>query len=393
MATDETKAPGPAGENSPVKPSGDAHPPEASPHPETGSHVTHSSYEQHVDDPYHHYDDPYAEHSYQAPTTTEVATINPPPVQAGSPPPPPPFKEEKKEDEDDDDQGMLRMSFLEHLEELRSRILRMLWGLVLSFLACFAFKEKLWVLVAGPAKAALTGLGYPPDLVQINPMDTFSVVWMKVPLLVSIFVASPWILWQVWGFISPGLYKNEKRMAAPFVLTSAGLFILGGLFAYFVAFRLGLEFLLGVGKDINIKPQISIVEYSDLFFNIILGVSLVFEMPVVIFFLILLRIVSAKFLLTHSRYAILGITILAAFITPTPDAFNMMLLALPMVALYFVGVFAAYLLEHQREHNRFPWMAIFVVAGAILSLAGGILAFLIVKYGYKLVPYWPFMLR
>ena len=329
--------------------------------------------------------------SASTPTTTEV-TVTPAPVQAGSPPPPP-FKEDKKETEDDDDEGMLRMSFLEHLEELRSRILRMLWGLVLSFIAFFAFKERLWVLVAGPAKAALTGLGYPPDLVQINPMDTFSVVWMKVPLLASLFVASPWILWQVWGFISPGLYKNEKRMAAPFVLTSAGLFILGGLFAYFVAFRLGLEFLLGVGKDINIKPQISIVEYSDLFFNIILGVSLVFEMPIVIFFLILLRIVSAKFLLTHSRYAILGITILAAFITPTPDAFNMMLMAIPMVALYFVGVFAAYLLEHQREHNKFPWMAIFVVLGAILSLAGGILAFLIIKYGYKLVPYWPFMIR
>ena len=392
MATDETKGPGPHGENSPVTPSGDAPSTDASPHGETGSDLAHSSYEPHADDPYHHYDDPYAEHAYQAPATTEIATVTPPPVQAGSPPPPP-FKEDKKEAEDDDDEGMLRMSFLEHLEELRSRILRMLWGLVLSFMACFAFKERLWVLVAGPAKAALTGLGYPPDLVQINPMDTFSVVWMKVPLLVSLFVASPWILWQVWGFISPGLYKNEKRMAAPFVLTSAGLFILGGLFAYFVAFRLGLEFLLGVGKDINIKPQISIVEYSDLFFNIILGVSLVFEMPVVIFFLILLRIVSAKFLLTHSRYAILGITILAAFITPTPDAFNMMLLALPMVALYFVGVFAAYLLEHQREHNRFPWMAIFVVAGAILSIAGGILAFLVVKYGYKFVAYWPFMTR
>ena len=160
-----------------------------------------------------------------------------------------------------------------------------------------------------------------------------------------------------------------------------------------MAFRFGLEFLLGVGKDINIKPQISIVDYSDLFFNVILGVSLVFEMPMVIFFLAMLRIVSAKFLLEHSRYAILGITILAAFITPTPDAFNMMLFALPMVALYFVGVFAAYLLEHQREHNRFPWMAILLLIGTILAIAGGIVAFFVFKYGYKLIPYWPFMIR
>ena len=288
---------------------------------------------------------------------------------------------------------MLRMSFLEHLEELRTRIINMLWGLVIAFLACFWFKDQLWLFVSGPAYVALTRLGYPPELVQINPMDTFTVVWMKVPLLLSLFVASPWVLYQVWGFIAPGLYKTEKRMAAPFILTSAGLFILGGLFAYFVAFRFGLEFLLGVGKDINIKPQISIVDYSDLFFNVILGVSLVFEMPVVIFFLAMLRIVSAKFLLEHSRYAILGITILAAFITPTPDAFNMMLFALPMVALYFVGVFAAYLLEHQREHNRFPWMAILLLIGTILAIAGGIVAFFVFKYGYKLIPYWPFMIR
>ena len=378
MATDETKGHGPLGENSPVTPP---------------SEVVHSDHQQqqHVDDPYHNYDDPYAEHSYHGPeVSSEVATTLPP-VQAGSPPPPP-FKDETKA-ADDDDEGMLRMSFLEHLEELRFRLIRMLWGLVISFLGCFAFKEDLWVIVSGPAKTALVRLGYAPDLVQLDPMDTFSVVWMKIPLLVSLFVASPWILYQVWAFIAPGLYKNEKKLAAPFVLTSAGLFILGGLFAYFVAFRFGLEFLLGVGKDINIKPQISIVSYSDLFFNVILGVSLVFLMPVVIFFLSMLRIVSAKFLLDHSRYAILGITLLAALITPTPDAFNMMLFAMPMVVLYFVGVFAAYLLEYQREHNRFPWLAILFVAAAILAIAGAMVAFLVFKYGYHLVPYWPFLFR
>ena len=392
MSTDETKGPEPKGEHTPVIPPADVHASEAPP-----SDMTHSGYDQHVEDPYHHqYDDPYADHSsheseHGSGVSTEVATVLPP-VQAGSPPPPPPSKVEKKE-EDDDDDGMLRMSFLEHLEELRYRLIRMLWGIVIAFLGCFYFKEELWVIVAGPAKSALTRLGYAPDLIQLDPMDTFSVVWMKIPLLISLFIASPWVLYQVWAFISPGLYKKEKRMATPFVLSSAGLFIMGGLFGYFVAFRFGLEFLLGVGKDINIKPQISIVSYSDLFFNVILGISLVFEMPVVIFFLSMLRIVSAKFLLEHSRYAILGITILAALITPTPDAFNMMLFAMPMVALYFVGVFAAYLLEYQREHNRFPWMAILVVVLSILLMAGGIVAFLILKYGYRLVPVWPFILR
>ena len=383
MAIDETKGPEPQGDSTPVLPQGS-----------DSTHVeeTHVSHEQHVDDPYHQYDDPYADNSYTAPSastpTQAVSTL----VPSGATPPPP-TATPKKEEADDDDEGMLRMSFMDHLEELRSRIIRSLYGIAIAFALSLIYADKLWNFVQGPASYALTKLGYPPDLVQISPMDTFSVVWVKIPMLLSLFIASPWVLWQVWGFIAPGLYKNEKRMAAPFILVSAGLFILGGLFAYFVAFRFGLEFLLGIGKDLHIKPQISIVDYSDLFFNVILGVSLVFELPVVIFFLSLLRIVSAKFLLQHSRYAILLIVILAAVVTPTPDVFNLMLFAVPMVLLYFVGVFAAYLLEYQRDHNRFPWMAILVVAGSILTIAAGIVYLLVAQYGYKLVLYWPFLLQ
>lgn len=383
MATDETKGPGPQGDSTPVHPQGS----------ETTHHEdTHVSHEQHVDDPYHHYDDPYGDHSYAAPSvSSNVPAVLP--ASSGGTLPPPSSTPKKEEEEDDDDQGLLRMSFMDHLEELRNRILRSLYGIVIAFMLSLIYADRLWLFVSGPATYALTKLGYPPELIQISPMDTFSVVWVKIPMLLSLFIASPWVLWQIWGFIAPGLYKNEKRMAAPFILVSAGLFILGGLFAYFVAFRFGLEFLLGIGKDLKIKPQISIVDYSDLFFNVILGVSLVFELPVVIFFLSLLRIVSAKFLLEHSRYAILLIVIVAAVVTPTPDIFNLMLFAVPMVLLYFVGVFAAYLLEYQRDNNRFPWMAILVVAGSILSIAGGIVYFLVAKYGYKLVPYWPFLLQ
>ena len=213
---------------------------------------------------------------------------------------------------------------MEHLEELRSRIIKMLAGVAVAFVLCLVFANQLWEIISAPAIEALKHLKYSPHLVQITPMETFSTVWVKVPMLTCIFVASPWILYQVWGFIAPGLYKRERRWAAPFVICTAGLFILGGLFAYFVAFRYGLEFLLGIGRDIQITPMVSITEYFDLFVNVTLGIGLVFEMPILIFFLTLLHIVSPRFLVRHSRYAVLGIVVLAAIITPTPDVFNLM---------------------------------------------------------------------
>ena len=123
-------------------------------------------------------------------------------------------------------------------------------------------------------------------------------IWIKLPVLCAIFLSSPWILCQVWAFISPGLYRRERRWAAPFVIGSAGLFILGGVFAYFVAFRFGLTFLLGIGRGNFVNPMVSITEYFDLFVNVTLGVALVFELPVIIFFLTLLRIVSPSFLVS-----------------------------------------------------------------------------------------------
>src|SRR6202171_410239 len=156
------------------------------------------------------------------------------------------------------------------------------------------------------------------------PMEGFSIIWVKLPLLCSIFLASPWILYQLWAFIAPGLYKRERKWATPFILITAGLFIGGGVFAYFVAFRYGLEFLLGIGMMNNVQPVVSITEYFDLFVNVTLGVALVFELPVLIFLLTLLRILSPRFLLRHSRYAVLIIVIVAAIITPTPDVFNLM---------------------------------------------------------------------
>jgi sec-independent protein translocase protein TatC len=345
-----------------------------------------------------HYDDGYGyEHGQTESIPAGDAKAEDKPAEAVTPagggsgtpskPPPP-----AAADEDDED-GMLRMSFLEHLEELRSRILKALAGLGVAFVLALFFANELWVLVSRPAIDALKRIGADPTLAQLTPMDAFTTIWVKVPMLTAIFVASPWLLYQVWAFIAPGLYKKERRWAAPFVLCSAGLFIAGGLFAYFVAFRFGLEFLLSIGRDINVRPVVSIVEYFDLFVNVMLGIGLVFELPILVFFLTLLRITTPGFLMRNSRYAILVIVVLAAIVTPTPDVFNLMLFSVPMCVLYFVGVFASYLLVLHREDQPFPWKAFLLTVLVVLSIAAGAVFIAITRYNYRPVPHWPFLVQ
>jgi len=316
---------------------------------------------------------------------TETGLIRRPPP----PPPPPPAADPEDEEED----SMLRMSFMEHLEELRNRIIRALYGLGIAFVLSLGFANKLWDFVSDPAVEALKHLKVdPPQLAQLTPMEGFSVIWVELPLLASIFLASPWIVYQLWAFISPGLYKKERRMALPFVLLTAGLFIGGGCFAYFLAFRYGLEFLLGIGMSNNVRPVVSITEYFDLFVNVTLGVALVFELPVLIFLLTLLHVLSPRFLLRHSRYAVLAIVILAAIITPTPDVFNLMLFAIPMCALYFVGIFAGLLLVMRREGRSVPWRKIVsIVLTVLLSVA--IVIFVIVYFHIHFTKNWPYLTK
>ncbi len=289
---------------------------------------------------------------------------------------------------------MLRMSFLEHLEELRSRILKALGGVGVAFVISLTFCSELWIIVSAPAMDALRRLGlHDPKLTLITPMEAFNIVWVKLPVLTAIFIASPWILYQVWAFIAPGLYKKERRWAAPFVICSAGLFITGGLFGYFVAFRYGLTFLLGLAVSNNVTPMVSMTEYFDLFVDVLLGISLIFEMPVLIFFLTLLHITSPRFLIAHSRYAILAITIIAAVVTPTPDVFNMMLFAVPMCGLFYFGIFASYLLVLHREHRAFPWrkaLSWIIPIVLVLAAAG---YFVAIRFGYHFLKHWPFISR
>jgi sec-independent protein translocase protein TatC len=137
--------------------------------------------------------------------------------------------------------------------------------------------------------------------------------------------------------------------------------------------------------------MVEIGEYFDLFVNVMLGIGLTFELPILIFFLTMLRIVTPGFLIEHSRYAILGITILAAVITPTPDIVNLLIFAVPMILLYFIGVFAGYLLVLSREGKRFPWHIVLMILGGIALIAMAAVGAMVLRYGYHLIPYWPFV--
>src|SRR5262249_54506735 len=167
-------------------------------------------------------------------------------------------------------------------------------------------------------------------------------------LMASIFLAAPFILGQVWLFISPGLYKHERRYALPFIVVSSLLFVIGGLFGYFIAFPFALPFLIQWGKDLALTPVSCISEYFGLFIMVELGLGVIFEIPALIFILARIGLVSGSFLLRNARYAILIAFIVAAVITPTTDIPNMMMMAVPMVALYLLGVLVAYVFGKKR---------------------------------------------
>lgn len=340
------------------------------------------------DDPYHDesdhlYDDPHA--SGPADTGSEGGAQ---PAGSGSSAPPPPPDDEGGEEEDD----MARMSFLEHLDELRTRLLRALGGLVAVYVVCIAFAPDLLAFVLTPFYAAVNAITTPDGtaikVISTRPLEQFQVQYIKVPLIAAVFIGSPWLMFQAWQFIAPGLYKREKRWAVPFIFTTASLFILGGLFCYFVALRVTLQFLLTVSIG-QVEPYISVNEYLNTFIILEIGLGLVFQLPVLIFFFTLLRLTTPRFLLRNVRYAVLIMFVIAAIITPTGDPLTMTLFAGPMILLYFVGIGASWLLVLRREGRKLPWLRIFLALLAFLAIFAGIVLYLYLYRGYGFTSEFP----
>ena len=230
-----------------------------------------------------------------------------------------------------------RMSFLEHLDELRRRLLITIFSLIGAFLICWAFAPQLFALLQAP----ITRLLPEGEKLAYTRLTAPFFLYMKVAFLAGVFLASPLILWQVWGFISPGLYRKERRLAAPFIIFATLSFVTGGYFGYQVIFPVAASFFLETGAPF--QQVITVDDYFSFISKIILGMGLVFETPILIFFLARIGIVTPAFLLQKFKYAVLIIFIIAAIITPTPDIVTQSALAVPMILLYLLGIAISYL--------------------------------------------------
>jgi sec-independent protein translocase protein TatC len=242
-----------------------------------------------------------------------------------------------------------QMSFIEHLEELRKRLIWSVAFLGVAFVVCWTFAGDLYDVASAPIRAnsAVT-------LSVSRPQDIFS-LYMTVTLAASIFLSAPFVLLQAWLFIAPGLYAHERRYAIPFVLSASVFFGAGGAFGYFVAFPTALTFLLDWIVQSHLVPIIDAGEYFNLFFSIIVALGIVFQIPPIVFVLSRIGLVDAHFLVTKLKYALFICVVVAALVTPTTDPWNMLVIAGPMVFLYCIGIIVAWLFgRHRSADTKHP---------------------------------------
>jgi sec-independent protein translocase protein TatC len=241
------------------------------------------------------------------------------------------------------------MSLLEHLEELRKRIIHSGIYLIVAFFVAYGFRQRLFAFMEQPIVSALKAHHLDPHLVYLNPVDPFN-FFIKISLVAGCIMASPFILYQVWLFIAPGLYRQEKRYVLPFMTATVGLFLLGAFFGYHYVYPGALNFLIGYGDQF--KPMVTVGEYTELFTTVILGLGITFELPILVFFLALFGMVTAGWLWKNIRYAILVIFIIAAIITPTPEVLTMCVFAAPMLVLYLLSIGVAYMVHPNRRNRK-----------------------------------------
>jgi sec-independent protein translocase protein TatC len=243
------------------------------------------------------------------------------------------------------------MSLLQHLEELRKRIVYSVAAIGVCFLACWYFaQEKIYPLMEKPIREVLRQHHLGDKLAYLNPTEPFN-LYLKIGLMTGIFVASPVVLYQVWAFIAPGLYRHEKRFVLPFLFLSVGLFLGGGFFGYKVVFPVAMDFLIGTyGGDFN--AVITINEYTKVFLTIILGLAVIFELPIVLGFAGMMGVVSAKFLFKHIRGAVLICVTVAAILSPTTDIMNLAIYSAPMVLLYIMSIGVVWLVHPKQRRKR-----------------------------------------
>lgn len=247
---------------------------------------------------------------------------------------------------DDRREDLPTMTLLDHLEELRRRLFYSIIAVAAGIGASWGFREPIFVFLARPIQPFL------PEgrrLAFLGITDPF-IVYFKMCALIGVFAASPFLIYQAYAFIAPGLYSKERRFAFPFVFAGTLFFVAGGVFAYTVAFPFAVEFLLGMGEPF--EPVITVQKYFGFLMTVVLGLGLMFELPIFIFLLAVIGVVTPGFLLRNFRWAVLIIFVVAALITPTPDVVNLCIFAVPTVGLYLLGIGAAWAVTRGKKKRQ-----------------------------------------
>jgi sec-independent protein translocase protein TatC len=236
------------------------------------------------------------------------------------------------------------MSFLEHLDELRKRIVQCLLGVVAGVGLGFAFINPIVNFILTPTNRVLP---QGSRMIYTQPGEAFG-LYVQIGLIVGIVLASPWIMYQVWLFIAPGLYANEKKFAVPFVLMSTTGFVGGAAFNHYIIFPFMMTFFASFNTaDLIFMPRLE--DVFDLYSKMLIGMGLVFQMPTVVFFLAKMRMVTARFLLRNTKYAVLAIFVIAAVITPSGDMVTQTIFAAPMLGLYAISILIAWIVTPKSE--------------------------------------------
>jgi sec-independent protein translocase protein TatC len=230
------------------------------------------------------------------------------------------------------------MAFLEHLDELRTRIIRSLIAIAIGAVVSVAFINRIVDFVLAPARRSLPAGAV---LIYTQPGEGFA-LYMQVAIMAGLVIASPFVMFEVWRFIAPGLYSREKRLAIPFVVLSSGGLIGGAFFSHFVVFPAMIAFF-GTFSSPALQFMPRLEDVFDLYTKMLIGMIAVFQMPTITFFLAKMRVVTARFLARHIKYAILIIFIVAAVLTPSGDPWNQIIFAVPMIGLYLLGIVIAWL--------------------------------------------------
>jgi sec-independent protein translocase protein TatC len=235
--------------------------------------------------------------------------------------------------------------FTSHLEDLRKRIIRCIVAVLLGFLGSYAFAEQIFDILIKPLSAALP----PESLLIYTGLPEAFFVYLKLSLFAGLFLASPVLLWEIWCFVAPGLYDQEKKYVYPFVIFSTVFFSIGVSFGYFIVFPIAFKFFMSYGSE-SIRALPSIKEYLNFSCKLLFAFGVVFELPLFVLFLAKIGLVNAKMLRSKRKFAILGIFVLSAVLTP-PDIVSQILMAFPMIVLYEISILVAKAFGKKVEGN------------------------------------------